>query len=118
MGLTMAIRRVLEELEARLEPVAGSAVSAASKGKLEFKRYGDGRQRMKIRCRVLDLAEGANLELLSGESVIAMLEVRGGRAEIDEERDGSDKSPPLAAGDIVTLCHQGAPLLSGRIYRD
>ncbi len=36
MGLTMAIRRVLEELEARLEPVAGSAVSAASKGKLEF----------------------------------------------------------------------------------
>jgi hypothetical protein len=114
----MAIRRVLEELEARLEPAAQADSSGASKGKLEYKRYGDGRQRMKIKCRGLDLAEGAKLELLSGDRVIAELEVREGRAEIDEERDGSDEAPPLAAGDVVTLCHQGAPLLSGRIYLD
>ena len=114
----MVIRRVLEELDARLEPVAGAAASTASKGKLEFKRYGDGRQRMKIRCSGLEMAEGANLELRSGDTVIAVLEVRKDRAEIDEERDGLSDAPPLVVGDTVTLYHQGAPLLSGRIYLD
>jgi hypothetical protein len=44
--------------------------------------------------------------------------VRKGRAEIDEERDGSDTAPPLAAGDVVTLCYQGVRLLSGQLYLD
>ena len=114
----MAVRRVVEELEARLEPVAQADSSAASKDKLEYKRYGDGRQRMKIKCRGLDVAEGAKLELRTGDSVIAVLEVREGRAEIDEERDGSDEAPPLAEGDVVTLCYHGASLLSGQIYLD
>ncbi len=114
----MAVRCVVEELEARLEPVDQADSNAASKCKLEYKRYGDGRQRMKIKCRGLDVAEGAKLELLSRDSVIAILEVRKGRAEIDEERDGSDEAPPLAEGDIVTLCYHGAPLLSGQIYLD
>ena len=99
----MAIRRVLEELEARLEPVPQAGSRGASKGKLEFKRYGDGRRRMKIKCKGLDLPEGAELQLLSGDAVIAVLEARNGRAEIDEERDGPDTAPPLAAGDVVTL---------------
>jgi hypothetical protein len=114
----MAIRRVLQELEARLEPVAQAVSGAAGSGKLEFKRYGDGCQRMKIKCKGLALPEDVKLELLSGDTIIAILEVRRGRAEIDEERDGSDDAPPLAAGDVVTLCHQGTPLLSGRLFLD
>ncbi len=114
----MAIRRVLEELEARLEPAPQAVSRGASKGKLEFKRYGDGRQRMKIKCKGLDLPEGAELQLISGDAVVAVLEVRKGRAEIDEERDGSDTAPPLAAGEVVTLCHQGVPVLTGQLYRD
>ncbi len=114
----MAIRRILEELEAYLQPVAAAVSDSVSKGKLEFKRYGDGRQRMKIKCKGLDLADGTRLQLLSGSTVIAFLEARNGRAEIDEERDGSDDAPPLAAGDVLTLCHEGVPLLSGRLYVD
>jgi hypothetical protein len=114
----MVIRRVLEELEARLEPASQAASHGASKGKLEFKRYGDGRQRMKISCKKLDLPEGAELQLVSGDTIVAVLEARKGRAEIDEERDGSEETPPLAAGDVVRLCHQGVPLLSGRLYLD
>ena len=77
-----------------------------------------GCQRMKIKCKGLALPEDVKLELLSGDTIIAILEVRRGRAEIDEERDGSDDAPPLAAGDVVTLCHQGTPLLSGRLFLD
>ena len=114
----MAIRRVLEELEARLEPAPQAVSRGASKGKLEFKRYGDGRQRMKIKCKGLDLPGCADLQLLCGDKIIAVLEVRKGRAEIDEERDGSDTAPALAAGDVVTLRHQGVPVLSGQLYLD
>ena len=114
----MVIRRVLEELEARLEPASQAVSHGASKGKLEFKRYGGGRQRMKIKCKGLDLPEGADLQLLCGATVIAVLEARKGRAEIDEEHDGAADAPPLAAGDVVTLCHQGLPVLSGQLYVD
>jgi len=114
----MAIRRVLEELEARLEPVPQAVSGDGAKGKLEFKRYGDGLLRMKVTCKELDLPEGAELQLLSGDTIIAVLEARKGRAEIDEERDGPEAAPALAAGDAVSLCHQGIPLLSGRLYPD
>ncbi len=114
----MAIRRILEELEARLEPAPQAVSRGTSKGKLEFKRYGDGRQRMKITCKGLDVSDGAELQLVAGDAVIAVLEVRKGRAEIDEERDGSDTAPALAAGEVVTLRHQGVPLLSGQLYLD
>ncbi len=114
----MAIRRVLEELEARLEPAPQAVSGSGSKGKLEFKRYGDGRQRMKITCKGLDVSDGADLQLLCRDKIIAVLEVRKGRAEIDEERDGSDTAPALAAGEVVTLCHQGVPVLSGQLYLD
>ena len=73
---------------------------------------------MKIKCKGLDLPQGAELQLISGDAVIAVLEARNGRAEIDEERDGSDTTPALAAGDVVTLCHQGVPVLSGQLYLD
>ena len=114
----MAIRRVLEELEARLEPAPQAASHGASKGKPEFKRYGNGRQRMKIACKKLDVPDGADLQLLCGDTVVAVLRVEKGRAEIDEERDGAAEAPALAAGEIVTLCHQGVPLLSGQLYFD
>ena len=114
----MAIRRVLEELEARLGPAPQAVSGSGSKGKLEFKRYGDGRQRMKITCKGLDVSDGAELQLVAGDAVIAVLEVRKGRAEIDEERDGSDTAPALAAGDVVTLRHQGVPVLSGQLCPD
>ena len=114
----MAIRRVVEELEARLEPAGSAASQNAARGKLEFKRYGDGHRRMKIRCKGLDLADDTRLELLSGDLVVALLEVRDGRAEIDEERDGTAEVPPLTAGGLVSLCHRGTPVLSGRLYLD
>ena len=111
----MAIRRVVEELEARLAP---AAPQDSARGKLEFKRYGDGQRRMKIRSTGLGLANGTRLELRSGDLVVALLEVRGGRAEIDEERDETAEIPPLAAGESVSLCDRGTPLLSGRLYPD
>ncbi|HSR70928.1 MAG TPA: hypothetical protein VLL72_00985 [Kiloniellales bacterium] len=114
----MGFRRVLEELEARLEPMVGAENGGTGRGKLEFKRYGDGRLRMKIKCRELDLPDGAKLELRSGETLVARLEARKGRATLDEERDASEGAPPLAAGDLVTLCYQGVPLLGGRLYID
>lgn len=114
----MAIRRVLEELEARLEPSPQAASRGGGKGKLEFKRYGDGGQRMKINCKALDVPDGAALELLCGDTVVAVLEARSGRAKVDEERLASEETPPLAAGDLVTLCHEGTPLLGGRLYLD
>lgn len=111
----MALRFVLMELETRLEPVAPNR---AGKGKLEFKRYKDGKQRMKIKCRGLDLPDGARLELRSGDTLIANLAMKNGRAEVDEERADAAEAPPLAEGDVVTLRHDGVPLLRGEIYRD
>ena len=112
----MAIRNVLHELEARLSPPAGDG--GPSSGKLEFKRYGDGRHRMKITCRKLDVPDGAALELRCGDRVIAVLVAQSGRTKLDEERPASEEAPPLAAGEEVTLRHEGVALLSGWLSVD
>ena len=70
----MAIRRVLHELEARLSPPPGAG--GPSTGKLEFKRYGDGGQRMKIACKKLEVPDGAALELRCGDRIVAVLKAR------------------------------------------
>lgn len=114
----MAIRRVLEELEAHLEPSPQAASRGGGKGKLEFKRYGDGGQRMKIAYKALDVPDGAVLELLCGDTITAVLTARSGRAKLDEERPASEETPPLAPGDLVALCHEGSPVLSGQLYLD
>ena len=73
---------------------------------------------MKISCKALNVPEGAALELLCGNTVVAVLHARSGRAKLDEERPASEEAPPLAAGEVIALCHEGTPLLSGQLYLD
>ena len=113
----MILRRVLEELEAKLRPLEHHP-NQNSRGKLEFKRYANARQRMKIKCKGLGLSDGTPLELRCGDIVVAHLVVKDARAEIDEERPIHENSPPISAGEEITLFHGDQPLLRGRLYID
>lgn len=114
----MIVRRVLEEFEARLEPASAAGPGRDGRGKMEYKRYGNGRQRMKIKCRGLELPDGTKLELRCGDTVIALLETHRKRAELDEERDRAAQFPIPAPGDVLELCQDGMPLLAGSVYQD
>lgn len=114
----MIVRRVLEEFEARLTPASTVGPARDGRGKMEYKRYCNGRQRMKIKCRGLELPDGTKLELRCGDTVIALLETRRNRAELDDERDGAAQFPIPAPGDILELCQDGMPLLTGSVYPD
>lgn len=114
----MIFRRVLMELEAKLTPDGLSPAIRDATAKLEYKHYGDGKQRLKFRCRGLDLPDGERLELVSDGALIVILTVEDGRAAIDEEKDIEAEAPPLAAGNTLALCRDGESLLSGPIYPD
>lgn len=114
----MIIRRVLKELEAKLTPDGLSPAIRNASGKLEFKYYGDDRQRLRVRCRGLDLPDGERLELTSDDALIAVLEVEKGRVTLDEERNATAAAPPLAVGNTVALRRNGGSLLSGLVYLD
>lgn len=114
----MIFRRVLMELEAKLTPDGLSPAIRDATGKLEYKHYGDGKQRLKFRCRGLDLPDGERLELTSEDTLVVVLTVENGRVAIDEEKDIEAKAPPLAVGNILALRRNGESLLSGPIYLD
>ena len=90
----------------------------SAKGKLEFKHYGDGTRRMRIKVKGLELEDGARLDLRSGGNLIAVLAVLKGRAELDEERAEQDGVPPLDAGEGIALLYEGAALLVGTLVPD
>lgn len=114
----MIFRRVLKELEAKLTPDGLSPAIRDASGKLEYKHYGDGKQRLKFRCRGLGLPDGERLELFSGNALVVTLEVANGRVSIDEEEDITAEAPPLAAGELLSLRRNGESLLSGLVYLD
>jgi len=114
----MIFRRVLMELEAKLPPDGLSPAIRDASGKLEYKHYGDGKQRLKFRCRGLDLPDGERLELMSEDTLVVVLTVEDGRVSIDEEEEIAAESPPLAVGNTLTLRRNGESLLSGVIYLD
>ena len=114
----MSFRRVLKELEAKLTPDGHAPAIRNATGKLEYKHYGDGKQRLKFRCRGLELPDGERLELTSGDALIVVLEVEAGRVSIDEEKDIAAEAPPLAVGNTVALRRNGDSLLSGLVYLD
>ncbi len=114
----MIFRRVLKELEAKLTPDGLSPEIRDATGKLEYKHYGDGKQRLKFRCRGLDLPDGERLELISDNALVAVLTVENGRVAIDEEKDIAAEAPPLAVGNTLALRRNGDSLLSGLIYLD
>jgi hypothetical protein len=111
----MAIRRVLEELEARLGPASGLRDGS---GKLEFKRYGDGGERLNVKCKGLDVDDGATLEFVVRDKVVAVMAARKGRAVLDLEPVPSDIADRLTAGESVTLRHLGTVLLTGELTPD
>ena len=106
----VAIRRVAEEVEARLEPVPGSA----GRGTAEWKRYGDGSTRFDLSVRGLDLGDGSTIEVRVGGAVVAVLCVERGRATHDVDE------PPFrpAIGDHLELASNGAAVLRGRFLPD
>lgn len=114
----MVFRRVLMELEAKLAPDGLSPAVRDATAKLEYKHYGDGKQRLKFRCRGLALPDGERLELTCDGAAIATLDVDGGRVAIDEEKEIAAEAPPLAAGNTVALRRDGESLLSGLVYLD
>lgn len=114
----MIFRRVLKELEAKLTPDGLSPIIRDASGKLEYKHYGNGKQRLKFRCRGLDLPDGERLELTSDDALVVVLTVENGRVAIDEEKDIAAEAPPLAVGNSVALRRNGESLLSGLIYLD
>jgi len=114
----MFFRRVLMELEAKLTPDGLAPAIRDASGKLEYKHYGDGKQRLKFRCRGLDLPDGERLEVTSDDALVVVLEVEAGRVSIDEEKDIAAEAPPLAVGNTIALRRNGESLLSGLVYLD
>jgi hypothetical protein len=111
----MAIRRIVEEYEAKLTPVGAQHVT----GKIECKTYGDGERALNVKVRdVGDVAPEYPLQLFINDTLIGELKRTRNKAELElDSRDG-DPLPICSAGDEVELRSGELIMTSGVFYID
>ena len=110
----MSIRKVTSELEAKLK----SSTGGSSSGKLERKRYSDGRERLKISLRRLDVPDDSIAVVTADTVEIARLPIRAGSGRSDEESVDSSSVPMLAAGQLIEVRVDSDLVLSGALSID
>ena len=114
----MRIRTVREELEVILRPTAAETTLAASRGKGEWKVYGDGSRQCKLSVTNLDLPDGTVLRLqISGRSIAEMI-VERGAARFRRETGRGEIVPTAQANEILQIVLQGRVILQGSFYHE
>lgn len=116
--VVLGFRRVESEFEARLTPVAGRPPASGAEGKVERKRYADGAERLKLRCKGIGLPDGSRLSLMIAGRAVAEVEVRGGRVRLDIDNAAKHAIPEVEAGDFAELCVDGKSIVQGGFRRD
>jgi hypothetical protein len=108
-----SINRVTLELEAKLRAPNGGA----GRGKVERKSYADGREKLTMRVRELDLPDGAMTTVYFGDREVTTLEIARGRGQFRlESRD--TPVPTANEGETVRFLHDGIEILSGLFRPD
>jgi hypothetical protein len=114
------IRNVLQEYEAKLTvSKPGSAITPDSaQGKGEWKVYGDGTQRCKVRVSGLSLPEGVVLHVLVNGQPIGEMMVERGAARYKRESERGEYVPAVDANQVLQVSYNGQAILEGRFYSE
>lgn len=111
-------RRIEEEFEARLTPPPeDSSPSPSASGKTERKRYGDGEERLKVRARDLELADGTPVSIVIGGTAQAEVTVKDGRMKLDVT-SAERTIPRVGTGDRIDVLADGVVHLTGEYEPD
>jgi hypothetical protein len=112
------IRSVLQEYEAKLSPsYPGTSTTAqAARGKGEWKVYGDGTRRCKVRVSGLNLPEGAVLHVAVSGQPIGEMVVRRGAARYGRESERGEYVPAVDLNQVLQVSYNGQAILEGRFY--
>lgn len=121
----LRVGRVVEDFEARLQPVQQEGPAWMASGKAHRERYADGRIDFDLRCRGIrtntgtpKVPVGATLEVALGETVIARVPLRQGHVRLALSSRKGDRVPTVNAGTAISLRYEGTVLLRGTFELD
>jgi len=109
----MRIRNVLQEFEAHLYPVQSGV---RTRGKSEWKRYGDETYRIKIIVRDIPLPDKDKVDLIIDGALFAQLPVQNGVVKLDIENSTGQGIPAIKAGQVLQV-KSGEKLLAEGQYQ-
>lgn len=111
----MAIRRIVQEYEAKLTPVGAQSVT----GKIECKTYGDGERALEVKVRDLgDVAPDYPLQLFINDTLIGDLKRTRNKAELEQDSRDGEPVQSCSAGDEIEIRSGELILTSGVFYVD
>ncbi len=120
-GSNMTWRRVLKEYESHLFAKGTGLLSFLPKkrGKVEFKEYADGNEKLSIKLRKLDLPQNeAVVAVAVNGQCVAEVNVVDGSGRLRLTTEDGDTVPKVDRHDIITALHGEEVLCTGKAIRD
>ncbi len=112
----MTIRRIREQLEAKLKSIQPMGVfSSGPSGKMEATWYKES-ERLEVKVRKLKLPHYSTADVFIDDQNLGSISIEASKGKIDTE--GPSILPPLEKGQTVEIRYQGKALLRGQLYRD
>lgn len=110
--------REVEDLEARLRPVADLAAASGAAGNAEREAWDDGSAEFEAKIRGVSLPDGSAVEFVLEGVSLGRAEIRRGRARLEFDSRQGDDVPPVAADQRIEVRHDGVVLLEGEFRHD
>lgn len=111
-------RRGASDLEAKLRPVEVEGPAAGARGKAEREHRPGASAEFEARVTGLDLPDGTDVEFVVADVVLGSARLIGGRTRLEFDSRLGQSVPPIVAGLLLEVRHEGTTLLSGEFYRD
>jgi hypothetical protein len=111
----MKIRNVLKEFEAQIYPVQPNG---KTRGKSEWKHYGDGSYRFKISVRNIPLPDDSKVDVLLDETHIAEIIVQSKMAKLNTENNIYIGIPNVKAGQRLQVKSGDLVLAEGQYIEE
>lgn len=116
--MVFKFRNIVEDYEARLQPVDTVRAGINANGKAERELFSNGEEEFDVRVRSLEVPDDSSLNVYLEQQFVGQIVVKNKRGRLRIESRNGITVPVVAAGNKITVMLDGAVLLDGLFAED
>ena len=116
--MAFRFRTIVEDYEAKLQPVDSIRAGVNAGGKAEWERFGNGEEEFDVRVRKVELQDDSTLDVYLEQQFVGQIIVRKKQGRLRIESRNGGIIPAVAARKKISVRIDGSVVLEGIFIED